>query len=126
MRAVDTNVLVRLVTQDDPAQVSAARQYIEGGVWVSVLVLAEAVWVLNRIYQFDASEQALAVDMLLENRQLLIQDSDTIQGALDLFRDRPTLGFSDCLVFQIAKDAGHLPLGTFDRKLAKVNGVQRM
>src|SRR4051812_34221215 len=126
MRAVDTNVLVRLITQDEPAQVSAARQYIEGGVWVSVLVVAEAVWVLNRIYQFNAEQQALAVEMLLENRQLLIQDAETVQSALDLFRERPALGFSDCLVLQLAKDAGHLPMGTFDRKLAKVQGAQRI
>jgi predicted nucleic-acid-binding protein len=126
MRAVDTNVLVRLIAQDDADQVSAARRFIEGGVWVSVLVLAEAVWVLNRIYKFDAGQQAVALEMLLQNRQLLIQDSEAIQGALDLFRNHPVLGFADCLALQLAKDAGHLPLGTFDRKLAKLTGVQRI
>ncbi len=47
-------------------------------------------------------------------------------AALALFRQWPELGFSDCLVIELARRAGHLPLGTFDRKLAKVSGTQKL
>ncbi len=47
MRAVDTNVLIRLITRDDPRQVTAAESYVARGAWVSHLVLAETVWVLS-------------------------------------------------------------------------------
>ena len=43
-----------------------------------------------------------------------------------LFRSRPALGFSDCLILEIARKAGHLPLGTFDRELGKIDGAKRL
>jgi predicted nucleic acid-binding protein len=49
-----------------------------------------------------------------------------VQRALDHFRARPALSFSDCLVLEIARKAGHLPLGTFDRALSKLEGTQRV
>jgi predicted nucleic acid-binding protein len=49
-----------------------------------------------------------------------------VAGALDLFRARPALGFIDCLMVESARKAGHLPLGTFDRNLAKVEGTQKL
>ena len=61
MRAADTNVLVRLVTRDDPQQVQAAESFIEKGAWVSQLVLAEATWVLSAAYGRSAAEIATAV-----------------------------------------------------------------
>jgi predicted nucleic acid-binding protein len=54
------------------------------------------------------------------------KDSETVAAALELFRGRPSLGFSDCLMVQLARKAGHLPLGTFDRNLAKVEGTQKL
>jgi predicted nucleic acid-binding protein len=64
--------------------------------------------------------------MLLNHRELVIQDPETVAAALDLFRARPALGFSDCLMLELARQAGHLPLGTFDRNLAKVDGAQKL
>ena len=115
MRAVDTNVLVRLMTRDDPRQAASADAFIAKGAWVSLLALTEATWVLATVYQRNAAGLAAAVDMLLSHQQLVIQDSDAVAAALELFRLRPSLGFSDCLMLQIARKAGHLPLGTFDR-----------
>jgi len=57
---------------------------------------------------------------------LTLQDADAVALALDHFRSRPSLGFSDCLVLEIARKAGHLPLGTFDRNFAKLDGTQRL
>ena len=126
MRAVDTNVLVRLATRDHARQVAAAEVFVAPGAWVSHLVLAEVVWVLSAVYDLRPAEIVTAVEMLLNHKDLTLQDADTVAAALDHYRRRPRLGFSDCLVLEVARKAGHLPLGTFDRKLAKVDGAQKL
>ena len=126
MRAVDTNLLVRLIVRDDPAQVAAAEAFVAGGAWVSHLVLAETIWVLEAVHERSAAQLAAAIEMLLNHEQLSIQDAEVVAQALAQYRSRPALGFSDCLVLEIARKAGHLPLGTFDRGLAKLEGAQRL
>src|SRR5262245_27010598 len=126
MRAVDTNVLVRLVTRDDAKQVKAAEAFVAGGAWVPHLVLVEAVRVLTAVYALEAREVATAVDMLLNHRDLTLQDSDAVRTALAHYRRRPGLGFSDCLMLEVARKAGHLPLGTFDRGLGRLDGAERL
>jgi len=126
MRAVDTNVLVRLIARDDPKQVTSAESFVAHGAWVSHVVLVEAVWVLASVYELEAPAIATAVEMLLNHRDLTIQDSDAVAAALEQYRARPAVSFSDCLVLEVAHKAGHLPLGTFDRDLAKLDGAQRL
>ncbi len=126
MRAVDTNVLVRLITRDDSRQAASAESFIDKGAWVSVLALAEATWVLTSVYELSSKELARAIEMLLNHRDLVLQDPETVAGALELFCSKPALGFSDCLMLQLARKAGHLPLGTFDRNRAKVEGTQKL
>lgn len=126
MRAVDTNVLVRLATRDDPKQAARADEFIAKGAWVSHLVLVETTWVLSTVYALDGTKLATAVEMLLNHESLTVQDPDVVSAALDHFRRRPTLGFSDCLILEVARAAGHLPLGTFDRDLGKLDGSQRL
>lgn len=126
MRAVDTNVLVRLVVRDDADQVRAAEEFIASGAWVSHLVLAETIWVLDAVYERTPEQVAMAVDVLLNHQHLAVQDSDAVAAAIESFRMRPSLGFSDCLVLEIARKAGHLPLGTFDRELAKFDDAVRL
>jgi predicted nucleic-acid-binding protein len=126
MRAVDTNVLVRLVTRDDDAQVAAAEIFVERGAWVSQLVLAETTWVLRAVYDLEHASIATAIEMLLNHQTLTIQDADVVTTALANFRRKPALGFSDCLVVEIARSAGHTPLGTFDKALAKLDGTERL
>jgi predicted nucleic-acid-binding protein len=126
MRAVDTNVLVRLTTRDHPRQVQAAERFVAPGAWVSHLVLTETAWVLNSVYELEAADIATAVEMLLSHKDLTVQDSDVVAMALAHYRRRPDLGFSDCLVLEVARKAGHLPLGTFDRALSKLDGAQKL
>jgi predicted nucleic-acid-binding protein len=126
MRAVDTNVLVRLITRDDARQLTAAGLFIEDGVWVSILAVAETVWVLRTVYGTRADGVESAVAMLLNHKSLVVQDSDAVTAALELFRSRPGWGFTDCLMLELARKAGHLPLGTFDRDLGKVDGAERL
>lgn len=126
MRAVDTNVLVRLITRDDPMQVKAADAFVANGAWVSHLVLAEATWVLAAVYNLGAPEIGKAVAMLLSHKDLTLQEPEVVSAALEHLRKRPGLGFSDCLLLEVARKAGHLPLGTFDRNLGKQQGAERL
>ena len=126
MRAVDTNVLVRLITRDDEDQVAAAEAFVRKGAWVSHLVLAETTWVLSSAYALGHGEIATALEMLLNHAELTVQDADVVAAAVEHYRKRPSLGFSDCLVLEIARKAGHLPLGTFDRVLGKLQGAERI
>ena len=126
MLAVDTNVLVRLLTRDHTRQAAAADHAVARGAWVSHLVLAEAVWVLDAVYTRTSKQLIAALDLLLKHESLVLQDADVVAGALAHFRARPALGFSDCLVLEIARKAGHLPLATFDKSSARLAGAQKL
>ena len=126
MRAVDTNVLVRLVTRDDAKQVAAAESFVANGAWVPHLAIAEATWVLVSVYHRDPQSVADAVKMLLNHQQLTVQDEEVVAAAVTRFREHPKVGFSDCLMLEVARKAGHTPLGTFDPALARVDGTQRL
>jgi len=126
MRAVDTNVLIRLMTRDDGRQVAAAEAFVGRGAWVPQLAIAEATWVLSSVYDRDPDAIATAVEMLLSHEHLTVQDSEVVAASVARFRQRPRVGFSDCLMLEVARKAGHIPLGTFDRDLGKVDGAQRL
>lgn len=126
MRAVDTNVLVRLAVRDDARQVEAAEAFVAGGAWVSQVVLVEFAWVLASVYELGAAEIAAAVEILLNHAQLTVEGSEVVAAALKQYRAKPAVGFSDCLVLEIARKAGHLPLGTFDRELGRLPGAERL
>lgn len=126
MRAVDTNVLVRLIARDDDEQVIVAERFVANGAWVSILALGEATRVLSSVYGLGAGQLADAVAKLLDHQNLALQDPDVVSAALQRFRRRPSVGFSDCLLLQMATKAGHLPLGTFDRNLARLEGAAKL
>lgn len=126
MRAVDTNVLVRLITRDQPKQAASAEAFVAKGAWVSLLALAETTWVLSAVYERRSDDIAIAIDMLLSHQHLTLQDPDVVSAALAHFRKKPALGFSDCLLLEIARKAGHLPLGSFDRDLGRLPGIERI
>ena len=126
MHAVDTNLLVRLIVRDDAKQVDAAEAFVVKGAWVSHLVLAETLRVLVAVYHRSPAQIANAVDRMLNHKELTLQDAAVVALALNHYRWRPSLGFSDCLVLEIARKAGHLPLGTFDRNLARLDGTHRL
>lgn len=126
MLAVDTNLLLRLLVRDDAQQAITADNFVATGAWVSQLVLAETVWVLQVVYERSALQLANALELLLAHEALVLQDADTVKLALAHFRKKPSLGFSDCLVLEIARKAGHLPLGTFDKALSALPGAQRL
>jgi predicted nucleic-acid-binding protein len=126
MRAIDMNVLVRLLARDDAKQVAAAERFVEGGVWVSHLVLMEVTWVLDSVYDLAPAAIATAIEMLLGHQSITLEKAEVVAAAVAQFRKRPALGFSDCLIVEVARKAGHIPVGTFDRELGRLEGVQRI
>jgi predicted nucleic-acid-binding protein len=124
MRAIDTNVLVRLLARDDAAQLAAAEAFIEKGAWVPLLALVETVWVLDSVYMRKPAQIALAIEMLLNHQHLVLERGDIVTAALAHYRGKSKPGFSDCLMLECARAAGHLPFGTFDKPLAKLEGTQ--
>ena len=126
MLAVDTNVLVRLLARDDKKQAQLADQFVAKGAWISHLVLAETIWVLASVYERQDKQLIAALDLLLGHETLVLQDADTVRAALAHYQGKPSLGFSDCLVLEIARKAGHTPLGTFDKALAKLAGTHKI
>ena len=122
MRGIDTNVLVRLIVRDDPAQVEKAEAYVAQGAWVSQLVLAETVWVLEAVYGISRPRIATVVGMLLEHDRLTLQDEDVIRGAHSAFERDRSVGFTECLIVEAARKAGHLPVGTFDKAMSRLEG----
>ena len=126
MLALDTNVLVRLLARDDAKQAAAADAAVAKGAWVSQLVLAETVWVLDAVYGRTPKQLIAALDLLLAHESLVLQDADAVAAALAQFRAKPALGFSDCLMLEIARKAGHLPLATFDKALGRLPGTHKL
>ena len=106
MRAVDTNVLVRLITRDDAKQVAAAEAFVARGAWVPHLAVADATWVLASVYDRDAEAIATAVEMLLSHEHLAVQDAAVVAAAVVQFRRRPRVGFSDCLMWKLLGKQG--------------------
>ncbi|MGH7488108.1 MAG: PIN domain-containing protein, partial [bacterium] len=95
-------------------------------VWISHVVLAETSWVLQSVFKFSPEKIVFAIEILLNHAQVTLQDADAVQAALESFRKRPTIRFADNLIVEIARKNGHLPVGTFDRDLSKLEGTQRL
>lgn len=128
MIALDTNVLVRFLVQDDPLQAEMATKVIDqltddAQGFVSREVLIELVWVLERAYRLGRAEIAVALDGLLSATELDIEGSDEVAPALELYRN-DGFGFADLMIAAAAQRAGASDLVTFDRKAARLPGVR--
>lgn len=128
MIALDTNVLVRYLVQDDATQAQIASDVIYGlseadlG-FVGREVLIELVWVLERAYGFSRMEIANALDGLLAAIELVIENADDLGLAIELYRN-DGYGFADMMIAAAARRAGARELVTFDRKAARLRGVR--
>jgi len=126
MIAIDTNVLVRVLIDDiaQIEQVKLARQFVEkhSQLFISQLVQAELVWVLDYSYKFTKSEIVYFLKHLSENASFILQYEDQFVAALQLFQES-NVNFSDCLILQASRDEG-CQLVTFDKKLSKLSQVK--
>jgi predicted nucleic-acid-binding protein len=129
MIGIDTNILLRLWLNDDPAQnkridaLLAAHGGTPGSLLVTDVVLAEAVWTLKSAFEQDRPAQLLAVRSLLHETAFAFEDREAVATALSLF-EAGSSGFADCLV--VAKHArqGCDFTATFDRGMRKLPGVK--
>ncbi|MDM0023695.1 PIN domain-containing protein [Variovorax saccharolyticus] len=127
MPALDTNVLVRYVVQDDENQSAAARRFIRKCVaedrtlYVPVTVMLELEWVLRASFEYAKSEVMAVLASLLSAAELSFESEHALEVALQLYRDA-TADFADCLHIALAAQAGESPLWTFDKRAAKVDG----
>ena len=83
MKAVDTNILARYITQDDPREAELAEQALMDGVFVSLTVLLETAWLLRSRYGFTRIEVGDAIDVILSLASVDVADSDLIRWSLD-------------------------------------------
>jgi predicted nucleic-acid-binding protein len=128
MIGLDTNVLVRFLTQDDPEQGAVASRVMAGltrtdPAFVSREVLVELVWVLERAYGFDRLEVAQTFDGLLDAQELVLESADRVAVAIDRYR-RGGAGFADQMVALAGQRAGCTATLTFDRKAADLPGME--
>lgn len=116
MLAVDTNVIVRLLVNDDERQGRQARQLFESDdVWIGVTVLLEAAWVLESVYELPTAATAQALRGLLGLRNVRVEDAAIVAAALDATSQG--LDFADALhLLRAPAEAGFT---TFDRSLAR-------
>ena len=127
MIGLDTNIVVRYLAQDDKTQSLAATRLINTELstdargYISLVVLAETVWVMTSLYDADRSTVARTIEGLLSAPQLALQESESIWLALLEYRES-TADFSDALLSRLARAAGCGHTLTFDRAAAKHPG----
>ncbi|NWD23895.1 type II toxin-antitoxin system VapC family toxin [Pseudomonas yamanorum] len=130
MIGLDTNVLVRYVTQDDPVQSPKASRLIESLTtsspgFVSLVSVVELVWVLQSSYQCAKSEVVAVLETLLRTRELTVEHAEVIWQALRRFTSTKA-DFADCLTERCAHAAGCEYTATFDTNAAKATGMRRL
>jgi predicted nucleic-acid-binding protein len=128
--AVDTNVLVRFLVEDDEAQTRAATSLIaragraDEPLHVSDIVVCEVVWVLSARYGFPKTEITAALRKLLHARQLTFRASDVLLRALEAYAAGKG-DFADYVIREDAAAAGCESVATFDKALLKEAGFAR-
>ncbi len=130
MIGLDTNVLVRYVTQDDPVQSAKASDLIESLTtlspgFVSLVSVVELVWVLQSCYQSAKSDVVVVLETLLRTRELTIEHAETLWQALRRFTASKA-DFADCLIERCGHAAGCEYTATFDLNAAKAAGMKRL
>lgn len=126
MISLDTNVLVRLLVDDEmaPEQVAAARARVqsERSVCIGASVFLESMWVLERSYRYPRAAISKVASQLLEHAKYEIADRQLLSQAVDIHRDS-SIGFGDALALAQAQQVNAI-LVTFDRKLSRMDGVE--
>jgi predicted nucleic-acid-binding protein len=114
--AVDTNIVVRLLVNDDPRQGAIARRLFESDeIFISVTVLLESAWVLESVYDLSPGDAAKALRRLLGLPNVRVEDAGNVAAALDVAQKG--LDLADAL--HLSRMPAEAEFITFDRELAK-------
>ena len=127
MIALDTNVLIRFLVDDDAPQAEAARALLAGLTaerpgFVCREVTVELAWVLQRAYGFSRDRIATVLEELVATAELEFEAVDDVARAAFSYR-RGGTGFSDLMIAAAANRCGAHPLYTFDRQAAQLEGA---
>jgi predicted nucleic-acid-binding protein len=129
MIGLDTNIVVRYLTQDDPVQSKQATDIFERQLndeapgFISIVAMVETAWVLERAYRLGSEEIATAIERLLQADTLMIENEQIVFSAMTALKDR--LGsFSDSVIAALGTEAGCTHTLTFDRKAARLPGFR--
>jgi predicted nucleic-acid-binding protein len=131
MAALDTNILVRYLVQDDAQQAAAASKLIRSALragetlYVPVTVTLELEWVLRHSFGFGKEQVTTVLSSLLAAAELSLESEPALEVALALYQ-KHTADFADCVHIALAHVAGESPLWTFDRAASKIDGAKRL
>ena len=129
MIGLDTNILVRYLTQDDPVQSTKATQIIENRLteeqpgFISLVTMAETAWVLERTYHQSNREIAKAIEAMLQADSLLIQNEQQVFTAMVALKSGQG-SFADALIAALGQWAGCISTLTFDKKASRIGGFE--
>ena len=127
MIGLDTNVLVRYLTQDDPIQSPQATELIEHRLtarnpgFISVVAMAETVWVLERAYGLNGDQIADAIERTLQASELMVENEQQVFAAMTTLREGRG-SFADALIGALGMRAGCSHTATFDRGALRLPG----
>ena len=131
MVGLDTNVIVRLFVDDDPQQAQVARQFVASKCsesdpgFIDRVALCELIWVLTSVHGYRREAVADVIELLLENRDMRLEDADVARDALQEYR-MSGVEFADILIGHINLARGCEITATFDRRAAKLKGFVRV
>jgi predicted nucleic-acid-binding protein len=129
MIGLDTNVLVRYLTQDDPVQAAQATEVIEHRLaeqdpgFVSVVAMAEMAWVLERFYRFSSARIVAAIERMLAAETLVVESEREVFTAMIALKEGRG-SFADALIGALSAKAGCSRVLTFDRRALRLPGFQ--
>ena len=129
MIGLDTNVVIRYLTQDDARQSALASRLferilsVEHPGFVSLITLCEIVWVLSEGYEADRPRARAVIEGLLASKQIVVEESDLVWKALRAW-EGSAADFSDALIGQVLAARGCEKIVTFDKAAAKLPGFE--
>lgn len=129
MKGLDTNILIRHLTQDNPAQARLATRFItsecsrEEPCFINRIVLCETVWVLESAYGYSREDIAAVLERVIRTHQFRIEDVQAAWIALRLYRSGGA-DFADCLLGETNREAGCTETVTLDRKASRAGGLR--
>jgi predicted nucleic-acid-binding protein len=131
MIGLDTNVLVRFLTQDDPIQSPKASALIERQLsdrvpgFISTVAMVETVWVLDRVYGKSPAQIAEAVERILQIDVLIVENEQEVFNAMVALKNG-TGSFADALIGALGMSAGCGKTVTFDRRALRIPGFVQL
>jgi len=129
MIGLDTNILVRYLTQDDPVQSPRATEIMERRLteeqpgFVSIVAMVETVWVLDRAYRLATQEIAAAVERILQTDVLVVEKEQQVFTAMIALKERRG-SFADAMIAALGANAGCSYTLTFDQKALRLSGFK--